>query len=1003
MHWAGSAAFAVQPRICDTYDSNPSTPIMVHLPRIRIAPLVLGGWLLGVALHASTPPALDLPDGFSAITAADAPVVKHPIMASLGAPGQLFVGDASGTNLNKTGLEKHLPNRLLLLTDTNSDGIYDRSSVFADRMTFPEGGVWLDGSFYVASPPGIWKLTDSDRDGVAEHREMLVGGFEYTGNAADVHGPFLHPNGRLYWCHGRKGHEVRQKNGTLVHAGLASGIWSCRPDGMDVRWHALGCADNPTEIDFTPEGEIVGTVNLYYGTPRGDTLLHWLRGGVYERSDQLEAIAGLTRTLDVMPVAHNFGHVAIAGCAFYRSGALDPAWRGQMFVAHFNTRRISRMEMIPSGASYQFREHEFLRARDPDAHLTDLIEDHDGSLLAINTGGWFQIGCPSSLMSKQDAPGAIYRIRRAGGPHATHSRWETRTARIWEWARRSDSESLKALTKSLEDTDPSVAHAAANALAARAQPETIPALLPALTHGDQGVQLAAAHALGEMSELTPEAVQALLARLEADLDRAVEHQVLFALARPGLASSLALSFRTSTSPHQKRRILALLDPLPASPLRAPEVLALLDATDAALANTAAAIIARHREWMPALTSLFQARLQEGPVADDGLARLETAATPWGGEPSVRSLVATLAESPELRRRRVAWRVIAAAPGAGADPRSARALARNLDHAEASEIPWLLEAAALSEGLELRTSLRRMMADTQRPLGLRLQALGASVRPGSALDEESSRLLFQVLREEKSPTSRLEAARCLSKASLNRDQKLTLAGLMASLSPMELRLTSTAISEAPDANVARAFARAMADSPALNSFQESEIRTLFSRWAPACLSIISPALEAVAAEQAALRSKLETLPPRVATHGRAEEGRKTFESGKGACSACHRVGEVGNLVGPNLSTIGKIRTERDLLESILFPSATIARDYEAHAIEITGGESLVGVVHKNNPEAVVIYDATSEERTLPRSQIVSMQVLATSLMPNGLDRAVTEEELLDLVAFLRSRQ
>lgn len=140
---------------------------------------------------------IDLPEGFVAGIAAPPSLVKHPIMASLGTRGQLFVGDSSGTNLNKAGLEKALPHRILLLTDTDSDGVYDKAIVFADKMTFPQGGVWLDGSFYVASPPGIWRLTDTDGDGVADHREMIVGRFEYTGNAADVHGPFLHPNGRL--------------------------------------------------------------------------------------------------------------------------------------------------------------------------------------------------------------------------------------------------------------------------------------------------------------------------------------------------------------------------------------------------------------------------------------------------------------------------------------------------------------------------------------------------------------------------------------------------------------------------------------------------------------------------------------------------------------------------------------------------------------------------------------------------------------------------------------
>ena len=73
---------------------------------------------------------------------------------------------------------------------------------FADKMTFPQVAAWLNGSLYVMSPPGLWKLTDTTGSGVADKREMLMSGFDYSGNAADVHGPFAHPNGRLYWCHG---------------------------------------------------------------------------------------------------------------------------------------------------------------------------------------------------------------------------------------------------------------------------------------------------------------------------------------------------------------------------------------------------------------------------------------------------------------------------------------------------------------------------------------------------------------------------------------------------------------------------------------------------------------------------------------------------------------------------------------------------------------------------------------------------------------------------------
>src|SRR5439155_2795540 len=136
-------------------------------------------------------------------------------------------------------------------------------------------------------------------------------------------------------------------------------------------------------------------------------------------------------------------------------------------------------------------------------------------------------------------------------------------------------------------------------------------------------------------------------------------------------------------------------------------------------------------------------------------------------------------------------------------------------------------------------------------------------------------------------------------------------------------------------------------------------------------------------------KLETLPALVAAKGRVGEGRKVFEASKGACSVCHRIGEVGNLVGPNLSTIGRIRTERDILESVFFPSATLARDYEAHAIETADGQSLVAVIRRNLPDAIVVADASAQEHTLPRGQITSMQTLPTSLMPTGPDHSLTD--------------
>ena len=66
-----------------------------------------------------------------------------------------------------------------------------------------------------------------------------------------------------------------------------------------------------------------------------------------------------------------------------------------------------------SGATFTCRNEDFLVSSDPDFHPTDVLEDADGSLLVVDTGGWFRIGCPTSQVGKPEVLGAIYRVKRA--------------------------------------------------------------------------------------------------------------------------------------------------------------------------------------------------------------------------------------------------------------------------------------------------------------------------------------------------------------------------------------------------------------------------------------------------------------------------------------------------------------------------------------------------------------------------------------------------------------
>lgn len=911
----------------------------------------------------TAPPAHTLPAGFTLATAAASPLVTHPIMGCLDDKGRLFIGDAVGVNWNKAQLEKNPPNRVLLLEDTNADGSFDKSTVFADKMTFPQGACWLNGSLYVCSPPSLWKLTDTNNDGIADQREEIVTGFDYTGNAADVHGPKRHPNGRLYWCHGRKGHVIKQKDGTTVHEGLASGIWSCNPDGTDIQWHSLGCADNPTGLAFTPEGDLIGTVNLYYSNPRGDTLMHWLYRGVYERPDQLKAIEGLPRTLEKMPVIHNFGHVAVSGCTFWPSSqptTKNPEPRTQnLMVTHFNTQRLVRMELTPSGSTYTTTEHEFLKLNDPDIHLTDVIADpRDGSLLLLNTGGWFRIGCPSSLMAKPDLRGSIYRI-------------------------------------SPPKTAPAPAMATFSPLDL---PKALSALQSAAPHPRRRAMEWINQNIPEDHPQAEKITTSLRPLLGLELDPSTEHSLI----------SLSQKFYTVSYQDVKNakdlRTLrhALLcftpDDSASANLTAGIASDHLDSLDPALAQVALRMVIAH----PDADEWFTPKLQKWLIDEDLAPHQHTALRAYGtallDQPNTQALITALLKHPSEAAQVTAIEIIASQTREIKNDAWLPPLEKLLATAPT---PRLLDAIKKLSSPRFDAKLQALASDPAQPLSLRLKALDSQKK--LTLTPETFSLLQSALTAtESSAAARIQAATMLAKAPLTPEQMTTLTPALSSVGPIELKELLALARKSKDLASFRALATALAANPALISQQESVYRTTFSAAPPEIFeTLIHPAYAKAEATTETKKRQLSSLADKAATTGDPIKGRDLFAQGAGTCIACHKINDLGRDIGPNLSHIGAIRTERDLLESILLPSATLARDYEAHLFETRDGQSHLGVIRSHTAEGLLIIDVAGQEKNLPHTQIIADTPLPTSLMPMGLDQTLPEPDLLHLTAYLRS--
>ena len=422
-------------------------------------------------------PHVPLPDGFEVERVAGPPLVDRPIEADFDEQGRLYVSDSSGSNAPPKQQLVERTHRIMRLVDLDGDGRYDRSTVFADRMMFPEGVLWADGSLYVAAPPSIWKLTDTDNDGVADLREEWFQGKTLNGFANDLHGPYPGPDGWIYWAKGAFEQQTYERPDGPPFVTKASHLFRRRLDGRGfIEPVMTGGMDNPVGIAFTPGGERIFTTTFFQhpGGGHRDGLIHAVYGGVYGKVHAV--IDGHTRTgPDVMPVLTHLGPAAPAGLACYESGALGEEFRGNLFAAQFNMQKISRHILDKTGATFATRDEDFLVGKDTDRdfHPTDVFEDADGSLLVIDTGGWYKLCCPSSQLVKADVLGAIYRIRRTGSPKVD----DPRGLKL-AWAEMS----AGALVSLLGDPRPAVRRRAVNALGKKGV-DAVPALAEAVRSG----------------------------------------------------------------------------------------------------------------------------------------------------------------------------------------------------------------------------------------------------------------------------------------------------------------------------------------------------------------------------------------------------------------------------------------------------------------------------------------------------------------------------------------
>ncbi len=1029
-----------------------------------------------------------VPEGFTIERVAGPPLVGHPMLANFDERGRLFIAESAGKNLRPAELETELPNFVRMLEDTDGDGTFDKSTIFADKMTLPMGALPYRGSVYVAAPPNIWRLQDTDDDGVADKREILVGKFGYNGNAASIHGPFLSPTGRIYWCDGRHGHEFRDDIGAVTSKKRGSGIFSMRPDGSDIRMFCGGGMDNPVEVDFLSTGEVIGSVNILYTNPRVDCLVHWQDGGVYPHQEA--SIAEFTRTGDLLGPITKFGHVAVSGMCRYRSSVLGVEYKDTIFTSIFNSGKLINSKIERSGGTFRTTETEFLSSDDPDFHPTDILEDADGSLLLIDTGGWFRIGCPTSQIAKPDIAGAIYRIRRAGSTQPAGGIVDPQGEKL-DFA----ALTIPSLVELLDDERPAVRERSIEelsvrrnfdqrltpyfelggepklseqgrinliwAIARQANHHRIKLLGDVLGNSNQpeSIRIAAATALTDLMRLpdrkvavdenlrvvfdkagssalrrsvalligvsyeghgkrldhSPEgnsfvvrlAVRGLLLRLGQDqrtnqepTDRPTEHSIILAAIRIADRYGI-LPLLSDDSPIVRRAALITLDQMEGDNLSREAVVSLLDTDDEPLRTAALDVISRHEGWASGTLSLLSGWLHDGHLSSERTSMIRGFLRTQTSDESVQKLVADLLLDAQLPQgSRLLLLEVVAESGLPSLPASwEERLPANFVSSYPAVRHQAVRTAAAYDTAAFDAELLALANDQQQSVDLRIDAFAASAGRRTEVSNAEFEFLLSQMAEDAAPLLKLGAARTIVRLPLSESQRLRIAEQLGKSGPLTVGVLLQEFSSDLNSELTQAVLKSLDVLPDGVRLPKAELLA-FLESTPEPLRA---SVQEFVSSQLDGRSNKTVLDKRESAlmAGNAERGREVFVGKATACASCHTVAGQGGKVGPDLTKIGAIRKQRDLLEAIMFPSASFARGYKTWTIVTDSGRVHSGLITRETTDSLMLRKSDLSEVRISRGSIEELREATTSVMPEGLYHRLTNQDLSDLLEYLSS--
>lgn len=910
---------------------------------------------------------IHLPEGFEVDLVAAEPLTKDPVAFDWDLHGRLWVVEMADYPYGMDG-NGQPGGRIRVLEDRDADGIMDHSSLFAEGLNFPNGLlIWRDGVIVTAAPDILF-LRDTNGDGKADYKEVLITGLGEGNQQLRANGLRWGLNGWVYVASG--GHRSNYGTETVLRSSRS---------GIEIKMGSRDFRFKPDTGELEPQsgptqfGRNRDDWGRWFGTQNSRPLWHYVLPDQYIRRNPYYSPSE-TRVLAIdeinPPVGpakkpqkryHSFEHKSryTSACSgmIYRDSFLFPPSEINAFACEPFQSLVQRIELTHDGPTFAGQRVptedglDFFASSDRWCRPVMIRTGPDGALwiadmyrYIIEHPQWLTEEGRIELLPYYrdgDNRGRIYRVRRRGANPGSlpqladadpidllrsSNGWiRDKAQQMILW--RNSAELAPRLRQLVRESDQAATRLQAlwtlhglNALSSDL-------LITALSDPHPGIRENALR----LAESNPDSrvIEAAL-KLSDDPEVRIQFQLTLSLgafdSSPDIASFLAKSLSSQDPWFEAAAFSSLLPHFS-------QVVAELDGE------------AYYRLHRP----LAQTALGSGDLEAFG----QLFSRAWESPSIILSLLDLLQErnltiddldDPSLSTRYA---------------KATRQARESMDSGSGA-IANRIEAAAL---------LTRIPSESERAYAF----LGDLIDP--AMSPETTDRVLNTLGSAGSPAALpllLTAVNTLSPQGKNQaiqqllsrdawiDELLTALD-EGTLSPNALSL--------PQRSQLLNHTRAQIRQRAAALFQTNSKRT-----------------EIVAQYESAL----ENL-------GDIDRGRIVFEQ---ACIACHRRGSSGDAhLGPDLATVVEHEPDK-LLANILDPSRDIQPGYQAYYCQLKTGEQLFGLLASETASGIVIRQIDGSERSVLRSDIESLRNANISLMPEGLEATIDPEAIADLIAFLR---